>query len=68
MTNEKERNLSRPVIMTLPKIAEEFGLPYPMLYHWAKENRFPYIKSGNRFYVNRDKIIDFLNNGDDREI
>lgn len=68
MTNEKERNVSRPVIMTLPEIAEEFGLPYPMLYHWAKENRFPYIKSGIRFYVNRDKFIDFLNNGDDREI
>ena len=59
-----------PQMRTLPQLAAEFkecGLTYSQIYHWLKEGRFPYIKRGNKFIVNRNRFIEFLETADERE-
>lgn len=56
----------KPIMLTLPQLAEETGIGYSTLYTWCKQGRFPYIKAGKRFLVNLERFYEFLNS-DERE-
>ncbi|GEM_PF-1360172 len=42
--------------------AEETGVSYSALRRWIKRGEFKYyVKSGNRYWINLDRLIEFLN-------
>lgn len=57
-------NLSPPRIDTPKKAAQITGLPEFHIRRLLKEDKIVYIKAGRRYYVNIDKLIDYMNTGD----
>lgn len=51
-----------PRIMTSRKAAKETNLPEHMIRMGIKEGWVPGFPRGNRFYVNVDQLIAYLNN------
>lgn len=51
-----------PRMLKLKDAAAETGLTYSCLRRWILTGEFKdYVKAGNRFYVNMDKLVVFLN-------
>ncbi len=51
-----------PRMGTLKVAAEETGLTYSCLRRWILSGRFTYyVKVGNRYLLNLDKLVEFLN-------
>lgn len=49
-------------MMTLREAATETGLTYSCLRRWILTGQFTYFrKAGNKYLVNMDRLIDFLN-------
>ena len=53
-----------PRMVPLQTRAEASGLSYKALWQLCKQNKIVHIKSGNKFLVNVDKFIEFLNAGE----
>ena len=53
-----------PRMVPLKTLAEESGFSYKALWLMCKQARFPFVKSGNKYYVNVDKFVEYLNTGD----
>lgn len=60
MQNEK----TIPHMETIKEVSEQTGIPYHTIRQWCLEKRIVYIKAGNKYLVNLDKFIDFLNTGE----
>ena len=43
---------------------EQRLISYKALWQMCKQNKIVYIKSGNKYLVNVDKFIEYLNTGD----
>jgi len=51
-----------PKMLTLREAAKETGLTYNCLRRWILSGEFQYyLKSGNRYLVNMDRLAEFLN-------
>ena len=53
-----------PRMVPLQTLADESGIPYKALWLMCKQNKIVYIKSGNKYLVNVDKFVEFLNTGE----
>ena len=53
-----------PRMVPLQTLADESGISYKALWQMCKQNKIVHIKSGNKFLVNVDKFIEFLNTGE----
>lgn len=53
-----------PRMVPLQTLANESGISYKALWLMCKQNRIVHIKSGNKYLVNVDKFIEFLNAGE----
>ena len=54
-----------PKMVTISQAAEETGLSYHCIRQLILSKQFTgYIKSGTKYYLNRDLFIEFLNRGD----
>lgn len=53
-----------PRMVPLQTLADESGISYKALWLMCKQNKIVHIKSGNKFLVNVDKFIEFLNTGE----
>ena len=53
-----------PRMVPLQTLADESGISYKALWLMCKRNKIVHIKAGNKFLVNVDKFIEFLNTGD----
>ena len=53
-----------PRMRTIQQLVEITNLTYRYIMNLCKENRIVHIKNGNRYLINLDKFIEFLNNGD----
>lgn len=60
MQNEK----TIPHMETIKEVSEQTGIPYHTIRQLCLERRIVYIKAGNKYLVNFDKFIDFLNTGE----
>lgn len=56
-----------PRMVPILTLAEETGFSYKSLYLMCKENKIVYIKSGNKYYINVDKFVEYLNKGEQEE-
>ena len=51
-----------PTMLTLNQAAEATGLTYNCLRRWILSGEFGfYVKAGNRYYINMERLEDFLN-------
>ncbi len=53
-----------PRMIPLQTLADESGISYKALWQLCKQNKIVYIKSGNKYLVNVDKFIEYLNTGE----
>lgn len=53
-----------PIMMTISQAAAETGLSYHCIRQLILSGQFSgYIKSGTKYYINRDLFVSFLNGG-----
>jgi len=54
---------SIPRMRTIKEASIETGLPYHTIRQLCLDGKITYIKAGNKYLVNLDRFIDFLNAG-----
>lgn len=55
--------LKIPRMAPIQTVADECGFSYKTIWKLCKENKIVYVKAGNKYLINFDKFIDFLNVG-----
>lgn len=58
MNNE----VNMPRMSHLRAAAKEVGIPYKRLLIWCKENKIANVRVGRDFYINMNKLAEYLNN------
>lgn len=53
-----------PVMLTIEQAAAATGITKYRLREWCREKRITCILCGNKFLINLDKLIEFLNKGE----
>lgn len=53
-----------PVMWKLQEAADKTGLSYYYLRNLCLQGKIIHVKSGNKYLINADKLIEYLNNGD----
>ena len=53
-----------PRMVPIQTLADESGISYKAIWQMCKQNKIVHIKSGNKFLVNVDKFVEFLNTGE----
>lgn len=53
-----------PRMRSIAQVSEETGIPYHTIRQWCLEKKIVHIKAGNKYLINLDRFIDFLNTGD----
>ena len=62
--NEQYTNVATiqfPVMLPIQAISDKSGIPYKTIWQWCKENKIVHRKTGNKYLINVDKFIEFLN-------
>lgn len=54
-----------PTMLTIKQCVEETGLSYDRIRKLCLENRIVYIRSGNKYFVNKEKLAAYLNGEED---
>lgn len=57
-----ENNIPR--MRSITEVSTETGIPYHTIRQWCLEKQIVHIKAGNKYLVNLDRFIDYLNTGD----
>ena len=55
--------LKIPRMVPIQTLADECGFSYKTLWKLCKENKIVHIRTGNKYLINFDKFIEFLNTG-----
>lgn len=63
--NEHLEQSTIPRMATIKETVKLTGIPEYALRRLVREKRIVYITVGNRVMVNVDRLIDYLNSGDD---
>ena len=53
-----------PRMVPIQTLADESGISYKAIWQMCKQNKIVHIKSGNKFLVNVDKFVEYLNTGE----
>lgn len=53
-----------PRMVPIQTLADESGISYKALWQMCKQNKIVHIKSGNKFLINVDKFVEYLNAGE----
>ncbi len=56
-----------PRMRSIKEVVEETGIPYHTIRQWCISGMIIYIKTGNKYLINFDKFIEFLNTGMNRQ-
>ena len=56
-------NTNIPRMLTIKATAQETGLAYNYIRNLCLQNKIVYVKAGNKYLINIDKLIDYLNSG-----
>ena len=56
-------NNNVPHMCTIKQTAKETGLAYNYIRNLCLQNKIVYVRAGNKYLVNVDKLIDYLNEG-----
>lgn len=58
MLNEEERI---PIMLPIKEVAARTGLSYHFIRQLCLEKRIVFVRAGNKYLVNMDRFVDFLN-------
>ncbi len=61
----KEVNNTLPRMRTIREAAKEVGIPEHALRVLVKEGRIVYIKVGSKALINLEKLVEYLNKGEE---
>ena len=53
-----------PRMLTMREAAKETGLSYNAVREMCLQNKIVYCKSGKKYYINIEKLVDYLNKGE----
>ena len=56
-------NINIPKMRTIKETAKETGLAYNYIRNLCLQNKIVYVRAGNKYLVNVDKLIEYLNTG-----
>ena len=56
-------NTNIPRMRTIKDTAKETGLAYNYIRTLCLQNKIVYVKAGNKYLVNVDKLVEYLNTG-----
>lgn len=56
--------LKVPRMVPIQTLADECGFSYKTLWKMCKEDKIIHIRSGNKYLINFEKFIEFLNTGE----
>lgn len=56
-------NIIVPKMRTIRETANETGLAYNYIRNLCLQNKIIYVRAGNKYLVNVDKLIEYLNTG-----
>ena len=56
-----------PLMLTIKETADRTGLSYHFIRQLCIENKIVYLKAGNKYLINFDRFIDFLNGDEVQE-
>lgn len=59
-----ENTVAIPRMKTIQQVANETGLAYGNIMNLCKQNKIVHIRTGAKYLVNFDKLIEYLNAGD----
>ena len=54
-------NAKIPTMLTINEASEKTGMSYALLRKLCLENRIVHIRSGRKYLINLEKLVDFLN-------
>lgn len=57
-----------PKMFTIKKTAKESGLTEYFIRKLCLENKIIFVKSGNKYLVNYDRLVEFLNFGETADV
>ena len=53
-----------PTMMGLTEAAQKTGVSYHYLYQLCKTGKIVHIRSGRKYYINMDRLAEFLDTGE----
>lgn len=53
-----------PRMLTIKEASQESGLSYDFVRKLCVQNKIVHVRAGNKYYVNFDKFVDYLNTGE----
>lgn len=56
-------NIQVPKMRTIRETASETGLAYNYIRNLCLQNKIVYVRAGNKYLINIDKLIEYLNTG-----
>lgn len=56
-------NTNIPKMRTIKQAAQETGLAYNYIRNLCLQNKIVYVRAGNKYLINLNKLIDYLNMG-----
>lgn len=57
-------NMYIPQMCSINEAHKKTGLPYQFIRGLVRDKKIPYVKSGKKFLVNLDRLIDLISNGE----
>lgn len=55
---------SEKIMLTIKEASEYSGLSYNAIRQMCLQDKIPYIRAGNKYLINKEKLIEYLKNGD----
>ena len=59
-----EKAMSIPTMYTIDAARKATGLSYDYIRKLCLSNKIVYVRAGNKYLINMEKLIDFLNSGE----
>lgn len=56
-----------PTMLTIKEMSEISGLSYDCIRNWCLQGKIVFIKAGNKYLVNYEKFVAFLNGEKEEE-
>lgn len=53
-----------PIMLTINEVREKTGFSYEFVRQLIRENKVVYVKAGKKFLINWEKLVEYLNKGD----
>ena len=59
-----EKAMTIPTMYTIDAARKATGLSYDYIRKLCLSNKIVYVRAGNKYLINMEKLIDFLNSGE----